>query len=99
MSGGKSYRKTGVCVSRTIAGETILVPVSSATGEVDSIFNLNEVGAYIWNLLDGKRDEGEIVEAVTEEFAVDPGLAGADVRKFLEGLETAGMVERSREDI
>jgi methyltransferase-like protein len=99
MGEGARYRKAGECVSRTIAGETILVPVSSATGEVDSIFNLNEVGAFIWSLLDGKTEDGEIVDAVAAEFDVNPGLAGADVRRFLEELETAGMIERCREDI
>ncbi len=95
MCASSNYTKRSGFVARTIAGETILVPVSSSTGQVDSIFNLNEVGAFIWTLLDGKKSEGEIVEAVLAEFDVDPDLASADVRRFLEGLETAGIIECS----
>ena len=38
-------------VTRSIAGETIIVPICGRLGDLDSIFTLNEVGSHIWRLL------------------------------------------------
>ncbi len=95
MCEGALYRKKTGYVARTIAGETILVPVRASVGEVDAIFNLNEVGAFIWERLDGQTSEGQIVEAMLEEFDVTPDQAGQDTATFLSRLETAGIIERN----
>jgi hypothetical protein len=96
MCASSNYRKASGFVARAIAGEAILVPVRASAGEIDAIFNLDEVGAFIWSLLNGETAEAQIVEAVSAEFEVDSELAAADIRRFLDSLETAGIVEKGR---
>ena len=37
-----------------IAGETIVVPIRGQVGDLESIYNLNEVGSVIWEMTDGQ---------------------------------------------
>ncbi|MFH2009861.1 MAG: PqqD family protein [bacterium] len=73
-------------VFREVAGETLLVPIRSTAGAVDYVYNLNEVGTYIWGLLDGSRPVREIVDEVVKEFEVSAEQAEADLLKLVEQL-------------
>lgn len=79
-------------VTRTISGETIIVPVRSGVGELDSIYTLNDVGTRIWQLLDGQTRTDQIIEAVAQEFDVTPQEASNDVHDFLASLEAQGLI-------
>jgi hypothetical protein len=81
-------RAPGV-VARTIAGETILVPVRRRAQEM-GLFTLNGVGTFVWQALDGTHSLGEIAEAVAGAFEVDPARALADLAAFAADLERAG---------
>ena len=79
-------------VSRNIAGEQILVPVRNGAARMDFIFTVNDVGAFIFRLLDGRRTLSEIAALVSREFEVEEGQARADAGEFLETLSEAGLV-------
>ena len=51
----KCYKKNPNIVSRMIADECILVPIRHDVENLGSIYTLNEVGAFIWNSIDGKK--------------------------------------------
>jgi hypothetical protein len=89
------FAKKGEFVSRSIAGEEVVVPVRGQVGDLDSIYNLNEVGAFIWKLIDGRTSLRQIVDAVRAEFEVAPGDAEEDTLQFIAVLEEAGMIEPS----
>ena len=91
-AGGRYCRK-GEYVSRVIAGETIVVPIRGQVGDLESIYNLNEVGSVIWEAMDGQTPITRMVEAVCREFDVTPEQAEEDTLDFLKGLEAAGLVE------
>jgi hypothetical protein len=88
----RSFRKQGEFVARSIAGETILVPVRSRIGDLESIYNLNEVGSFIWKALDTTASLRDIAQAVSVEFDVSVETAIDDTREFLAILESAGLV-------
>lgn len=75
--------RTGEFVSRTIADETILVPIKSTFGELDDIFTLNEVAASTWELIDGQRTVAEIATAIASEFDVGAEQALTDTRELI----------------
>ena len=80
-------------VARRIADETILVPVSSRVGDLDSIYTLTEVGSRIFSLLQEAPTSLEsIVQAVCAEFEVSPAVAAADARAFIEALVARKLV-------
>jgi hypothetical protein len=87
-----SFRKSANHVTRTIADETIVVPIRAEVADLDSIFVLNEVGATIWALLDAEAGVDQIAEAVSRRFQVEPSAAREDAERFLAALRESGLV-------
>jgi len=87
------YKKKENIVTRDIAGETLLVPVHGKLADMQKIFALDSVAAFIWEKLNGKTALQEICEAVSTHFDVNPNQAEADTREFVRELLDAGLVE------
>lgn len=88
------FAKDPRIVSRQIDTEVILVPIRGDVGDLESIYTLNEVGARIWDLLDGTRTLGAIVDLITAEFDVSRPEATGDLIEFIEKLKKIdGVVE------
>ena len=88
----KCFFKEDNCVTREIAGETIIVPIKGRVGDLDSIYTLNEVGTMIWQLIDGQRNIDQIVQAVRETYNVESEEVTKDAVNFLSSLENAGLI-------
>ena len=80
-------------VSRMVSGEHILVPLASRGAEIDSIFNLNPTGTFIWERIDGRRTGGEIARLLAADFAVSPDQARADCVEFFSQLMEVRAIE------
>lgn len=83
----KRYQKDPNMVSRKIANEFILVPIRHNVGDLESIYTLNEVAARIWELIDGKKDMGQIRDMIVDEFEVSAKQAEIDFIEHLQQLE------------
>jgi hypothetical protein len=90
------YAKSDNLVMRAVGGETILVPVRSNVGDLDSVFTLNAIAARIWTLLDGKRTVDEVIEELSREYDAAPDVIRADVAELLAALEEGKLVSRVR---
>ena len=73
-------------VGRRIAEEYVLVPILGRGADADGIFNLNRLGAFIWEQIDGLADGRAIVDRITERFEVDAGRASRDYLGFVSQL-------------
>ena len=82
----KCYKKNEDFVFRKIKDETILVPIKDNVGDMGSIYNLNEVGAFVWEHLDGKNRLIDIKEMISEEFEVSSQKAEEDLCEFVRQL-------------
>jgi hypothetical protein len=89
------FVKAGDFVARTIAGETIIVPVRGQVGDLEAIYNFNDVGSFIWERLDGRASVDQIIEALCQEFEVPREQAAQDAAEFLESLQSAGLITPS----
>jgi hypothetical protein len=74
-------------IKREIAGDTILVPVGRTVLDSNGLFVLNELGAFIWELLPEAKDEAEICEAILKEYEVTSEEASRDVAEFIAELK------------
>jgi methyltransferase-like protein len=74
-------------VNRKTGSEYVLVPVTNNIADMNSVYTLNETGAFIWENIDGKKNVGEIIEALTEEYDIDEKVAEEDVFAFIENLK------------
>lgn len=74
-------------IKRDVAGETILVPVGKTVYDSNGLFVLNELGAFIWDLLPTADSQEEILRAVLEEYDVTAEEARRDIDQFLAELK------------
>lgn len=58
-------------------------------------FSLNEVGAFVWSVLQTPKARGAIVRAVMEVYEVAESACAADVDLLLEELKNAALAEQS----
>jgi hypothetical protein len=89
----RCYEKDPSIVHRNIAGEAILVPIRRNVADMESIYTLDGVGAFIWELIDGQRTAGDIKVAILNEYDVTPEVAEMDLVEFLQQLQTIGAIK------
>jgi len=94
----KCFFKENNCVTREIAGETIIVPIKGRVGDLDSIYTLNEVGTLIWQLIDGQKSVGQIVQTIRQTYDVESEEVEKDTADFLHSLEKAGLICPATDD-
>jgi hypothetical protein len=92
MNVGRRYERDPDIVYRRIVDEVVLLPIRHNFGDLESIFTLNEVGARIWDLMDGRRTLVEVTDIVVSEFDVTADVAREDVEEFVRDLEEVGAV-------
>ena len=92
-SGNQIYVRNENFVFRRIEDETILVPIKNNVGDLDSLFSMNRVGAFIWQNIDGNNSFSMIHELILGEFDVDADMAESDLKKFITELCEIGAVQ------
>ena len=70
-------------IGRDVGGEFILVPLAGRGADLDSVFNLNAVAAFVWRQLDGQTAGRDVVRALVAEFEVEPAQAEEDYLALL----------------
>lgn len=79
-------------IKREIAGDIILVPVGKTVYDSNGLFVLNELGAFIWELLPKVDTEEELCDAVLAEYDVSAETAKKDVAEFMQKLRSMDMI-------
>jgi PqqD family protein of HPr-rel-A system len=72
---------------RRLGEEMVLVHLST-----NQVFELNNTGARVWELLESGAHTEEILERLSAEFDVEPEQLRRDVTRLLEELEAAGLI-------
>lgn len=82
-------RSTDVVSTPLGDGEALLDLVSN------TYFSLNEVGAFVWRLLEHPLTRGDILEAVVAEYDVSKANCEADIDLLITELRDAALVRNS----
>jgi hypothetical protein len=93
----KCFKKSQNIVDRLIDDEIIIVPVSSKLSSQGTIYNLDPVGAKIWQWIDGKNTVAKIKQYIVETMDVSCEQAEKDLIEFLKDLESVGAIEEAKE--
>jgi hypothetical protein len=83
---GIVYSHSPGIVTRKTGNEYILVPVANNIADMNSVYTLNETGAFIWEQIDGKKNLMEIIDNLVEEYDVDHDSASKDVSEFVDNM-------------
>jgi hypothetical protein len=79
-------RSPKIVATRT-GNEFVLVPVKNNIADMDSLFTLNETGAFIWENIDGNRCVEEIASSLMKEYDVDFDMAVSDVLELINRMK------------
>jgi hypothetical protein len=86
------YVRADTVVSRVIAGETLIVPISKGIGDLASIYSLNPVATTIWEAISHPRSKSEIIQLLAREFEAESTQIERDLESFLVEMESVGLV-------
>ncbi len=78
---------------RKVADSYVVVPVGRQTLDFNGIINLNETGAFLFELLQKGASRDELVEKLLGEYEVERDRAQADVDKFIQSVKDADVLE------
>ena len=78
---------------RVVAQSRVVVPVGKAAEAFPGMVNLNETGAFLWELLATEQTVASLAAALEQEYGVPNAQAVADVQNFLSGLLKIGAVQ------
>lgn len=79
-------------IMREVGGEHIIVPVGESALEFNGLITVNEVGVFLWNLLQKDVTLDDLVKAVLNEYEVEEDVARKDVQEFLDILIKANIL-------
>src|SRR4051812_15381862 len=89
------YRHGDRQVYRLIAGEHLLIDVHSKSAT--PFFALTPTAVPLWKALGDWRSEEELAAHLVDRYHIDAERAIADVREFLEQLDSIGALVRDEE--
>lgn len=83
----KCYKRAEDVISRVIEGETILLPLISGVGDLDSeMFSLNRTGTIVWEKMNGDSTLNDIIFKISTAFNIPYNQIRKDVIDLSEDL-------------
>ena len=87
MAGLKTILSHSKSIVTTKTGnEYVLVPVANNIADMNSVYTLNETGAFIWEHIDGENSVEDIINKMMEGYEVDFLTASEDVYSFIDDM-------------
>ena len=78
---------------RKVADCFVVVPIGAAVAEFNGMINLNEAGAFLWQLMENDTTVDEVVAEMLNQYEIDEATAKSDVVKFVAQLKEANLLE------
>ena len=73
---------------QNLEGESVLLDLAS-----ESYFGLNEVGARVWELIDGTRSLDDIHRVLVAEYDADEAAVREDLARLTSELSERGLIQ------
>ena len=80
-------------ILRKVADSYVVVPVNKMTLDFNGIINLNETGAFLFELLQKGAEREDLIDKMLEEYDVDRAKAEADIDIFIQKVRDADVLE------
>lgn len=87
MTLSELYAHKSQFAARTVGNEKVLVPLKKSIAQMNSMYTLNEVGAFIWDSIYEQTTSDELVSAIVDEFEIDSETARRDVAQFIQNMQ------------
>jgi hypothetical protein len=75
-------------ISRKVHDEALIIHLTSG-----SYYSLNEVGARVWENIDGTHTAGDLAQIIQDEYNADPERIRLEVMSLLDDLASEGLIQ------
>ena len=73
-------------IMREIGGDHIIIPTGKSALEFNGLITINEVGVFLWDLLQQDVSMEDLVHGLLSEYEVEEEVAREDIQEFLDTL-------------
>lgn len=80
-------------ILRKVADSYVVVPVNSMTIDFNGIINLNETGAFLFEILQKGAEKQTLLKKLMSEYEVSADKAESDIDKFIQKLKDEDILE------
>lgn len=80
-------------ILRKVADSYVVVPVGKLTLDFNGIINLNETGAFLFEILQKGAKREELIDRMLAEYDVSRDKAEADIDRFIQNVKDADVLE------
>lgn len=80
-------------ILKDVAGSKIVIATGERRLDFNGIITFNEVGAVIFNMLDGTNTVEDIVNKISTDYEVDTETVRADVDRMIEKMKANNLIE------
>lgn len=81
-------------VMREVAGQAIVIAIGEESKHFKGMINLNQTGSDVWRYMEKGLDLNEIARKIAEKYEVDENTAAQDIKKMMDRLYKAGVLEK-----
>ena len=78
---------------KNVAGSNVVLPLGERQEEVKGIITFNDVGADVFNMLDGTNSVEAIATKIAKDYDAPYEMVEADVNKLIEKMRIHGLIE------
>jgi hypothetical protein len=89
-----TYQRNPDFIYRKIVEETVLVPIHQNVADMNCIYTLNDVGAFIWEQLELPRTLADLQKLMLHEYDADPDILLQDLSQFLDEMTDIGALQK-----
>ena len=80
-------------ILKDVAGSKIVIAIGEERFNFNGVITFNEVGADVFNMLDGSNSVEEIVAKISEEYNAPYEVVKTDVEKLIEKMRKHNLIE------
>lgn len=80
-------------IMKDVAGSKVVLPLGERQAEIRGIITFNDIGAEVFNMLDGTNSVEEIIAKIVKDYDAPYETVKSDVEKLIEKMRENGLVE------
>ena len=80
-------------ILKDVAGSKIVIATGAQRVSFNGVITFNEVGAEVFNLLDGTNSVEEIVEKISKEYNAPYEVVKVDVERLIEKMRKHNLID------
>jgi len=93
MTVDTQYGRNSDFIYRKIVEEYVLVPLHQNVADMECVYTLNEVGAFIWEKLAQPASKADLQKTMLEAYDAEPEVLVADLEQFLDEMTAIGALK------